>query len=91
MNTEQHEILALQAVGFILQDDALRDRFIALSGIGVDDLRSNLAEPATLANVLEFLVSNEPDLIAAAEALSCKPEVLVQSWRALGGGAGQEW
>ena len=91
MSSEQYEVIALQAVGFILQQDALRDRFMALSGVEVDELRSSLQEPGTLASILEFLINNEADLIATAEELDIKPEEIVRAWRALGGGEGQEW
>ncbi|MBO6503229.1 MAG: DUF3572 domain-containing protein [Kordiimonadaceae bacterium] len=91
MSTDHNEIIALQAVGYILQQDTLRDRFMALSGVDVDDLRSSLGEPSTLASILEFLINNEPDLLDTADALDVKPEAIVAAWRALGGGEGQEW
>ena len=64
---------------------------MALSGVDVDDLRGSLGDASTLASVLEFLINNEPDLIDTADALEVKPETIVKSWRALGGGQGQEW
>ncbi len=91
MSIDQEEIIALQAVGYILQQDTLRDRFMALSGVDVDELRRSLGEQGTLASVLEFLINNEPDLIDTADALDIKPERIVAAWRALGGGKGQEW
>lgn len=91
MPDQNYEIIALKALGYIVSEDALRDRFVALSGLDPDALRAALDQPGTLASILEFLISHEPDLIATADALECGPETLVKAWRALGGGEGQEW
>ena len=42
-------------------------------------LRDSLDDPSTMAGVLEFLCSHEPDLVAAAEALEVSPETLVRA------------
>ncbi len=91
MHTETSDVIALKAFGFIMEDDTLRERFLALTGLDVESLRDSLSEPTTLASVLEFLISHEPDLIDAAKAQQLAPETLVTAWRDLGGGAGQEW
>lgn len=91
MTEHTNEVIALEALGYIMGEDALRDRFVALTGLDANILRSSLDQPGTLASILEFLVSHEPDLIAAAEAQDQSPETLVKAWRSLGGGAGQEW
>jgi len=83
--------LALGAVTHILSDDTLRERFIALSGLAPDELRTNIQSRELLTNALEFLVMHEPDLIDCATALEEEPKNLVAAWRSLGGGAGQEW
>lgn len=83
--------IAYKATGFVVSEDSLRDRFLTLSGLSPDEIRSNLTSTDFQASILEFLISHEPDLISCAEALTEKPETLVQAWRALGGGVGQEW
>jgi hypothetical protein len=47
-------------------------------------LRDSLEDPATMAGVLEFLCSHEPDLVAAADALEVSPETLVHALKRLG-------
>ena len=91
MTPEAAQTIALQAAAFIFAEDALRDRFIALSGTGADDIRARIQEPGFLASLLEFLMGHEPDLLAFAGAAGEKPEVVVNAWRTLGGGSGQEW
>lgn len=91
MTIETHEIVAIRALSFVLEQDSLRDRFLAMSGVDAAQLKDMLSDHAALASVLEFLISHEPDLIDAAENQSVKPEDIVRAWRALGGGEGQEW
>jgi Protein of unknown function (DUF3572) len=82
---------AHSAVSFILADDPLRERFLALSGLAPDELHGRIEDTDFLASVLEFLISHDPDLIAFAQAHNFKPENVVAAWRQLGGGVGQEW
>ena len=91
MTPDFAEAVALQAAAFIFSEDALRDRYIALSGTGVDDIRARLQDRDFLASLLEFLMGHEPDLVAFAAQAGERPEAVVMAWRALGGGAGQEW
>lgn len=85
--------VALMALSWILQDEVLTDRFIALTGLFPDDLRGSLAEPATQGAILDFLVANDGDLLAAADGLALKPERIVAARDSLAGtdGRGQEW
>jgi len=81
----------LAAVTFIIGDDAIRERFLALSGLSPQEIRGNIQDSDFLSSVLEFLVSHEPDLVAFSEITHEKPETIVKAWRTLGGGIGQEW
>ena len=91
MQLDAAQTLALGALSFILNEDSLRDRFLALSGMTAEDMRVHINESDFLASVLDFLVNHEPDLIAYAEQSGEKPEQIVTAWRRLGGGVGQEW
>lgn len=61
----------------MLGDEARADRLLALTGMGADDLRAGLSDPAVLGAVLDFLGSHEPDLVAAAAALEIEPAELM--------------
>lgn len=65
--------LALQALGWVLSDAPRAERFLSLTGLTPEELRSGLGDPAVLGSVLEFLCGHEADLIAAADALSVAP------------------
>ena len=68
----------------MLADQGRAERFLSLTGLTPDVLRASLGEPATMAAVLEFLCSHEPDLLAAADALEVTPEVLARARERLG-------
>ncbi|TNE63290.1 MAG: DUF3572 family protein [Alphaproteobacteria bacterium] len=91
MNSEHAQSVALSAVAFILSEDALRDRFLGLTGLDGAELRNRLSDKDFLASVLEFILGHEPDVLAFAAHAGEKPEAVQAAWRTLGGGVGQEW
>lgn len=60
----------------MLGDGDRAERFLALTGLTPDELRSGLGDPVVQGAVLEFLCGHEADLIAAAEALGMSPAAL---------------
>lgn len=60
----------------MLGDGDRAERFLALTGLTPDHLRSSLGEIGTLTAVLDFLCAYETDLVAAADALGVPPEEL---------------
>jgi hypothetical protein len=91
MHQDTAQAIAFSAISYIIGEDHLRDRFMALTGLDTSSLRARLVEPDFQASILEFLLGHEPDLISFAEHITEKPENVVHAWRALGGGEGQEW
>ncbi|MBN8845523.1 MAG: DUF3572 domain-containing protein [Sphingomonadales bacterium] len=77
--------LALHALGWILGDEPRAERLLGMTGLDPASLRSSLDDRATLAAILSFLASHEPDLMACAEALDIKPEDLAAAARRLEG------
>ncbi|WP_298305934.1 DUF3572 domain-containing protein [uncultured Erythrobacter sp.] len=73
--------LALAALGWILQDTERAERYLELTGLDPDSLRTGLDNPAVLGSVLDFLANHEPDLIRASEALAVTPEELIATRR----------
>ncbi|MEO9599117.1 DUF3572 domain-containing protein [Parasphingorhabdus sp.] len=70
------EIIALQALGWVLQDQDRAERLLAVTGLDPRELRSGLEDPAMLAALIGFLANHEPDLIACAEAIGIAPATL---------------
>jgi hypothetical protein len=75
--------LALAALAATLGNQRRAQRFLDLTGIGTDELRARAGDREILAALLRFLEAHEPDLMAVAEALGCKPEDLVEARREL--------
>ncbi|MBX7494168.1 DUF3572 domain-containing protein [Qipengyuania sp. 1NDW9] len=75
--------MALEALGWALTEERRAERLLSLTGLTPERLRHGITERAVQAAVLEFLAGHEPDLIAAADALNTRPEVLVAAAREL--------
>jgi hypothetical protein len=84
-STNDAETLALSALAATLTDERRARRFLDLSGIDTEDLRSRAADPAVLAALLRFLEAHEPDLIDVAAAIGAKPADLVAAREELEG------
>ena len=77
------EVIALNALAFVVADAPLRGRFLELSGIAPGQLRQSLDAPETQAALLAFLAAHEPDMIACAKALDLSPERLATALNVL--------
>ena len=73
MARDEADSVAVQALGFIAADRPLLDRFLAVTGINVADLRAAAATPGFLAGVLDFVLAHEPTLMAFAANQSLDP------------------
>lgn len=84
-NSEQAFIYALQALQYVVGDEELLDQFIAMSGLGLDDLHARAGEPETLAAVMDFILFQDETVIAVASAISVRPEEMLSIRNALPG------
>lgn len=73
------DTLALNALAAVIADEALRERFLSLTGYDVPTLRARAGEADVLRAVIEFLSSHEPDLIKVAAQLDVKPDTLARA------------
>lgn len=76
-------MLALRALVWTLAEPSRAQRLLDVTGLSPADLKASAGAPATLSALLGFLENHEPDLIACAEEIGVKPEVLVSAHRAL--------
>ena len=75
--TNDAEALALAALAATLTDERRAARFLELTGLSPDGIRSRLNERSLLAATLAFLENHEPDLLDVAQAIDCKPAALI--------------
>lgn len=74
-----NETLALNALAAVIADEALRDRFLTLTGYDVPTLRARAGEADVLHAVIDFLTAHEPDLLRVAGLLDVKPDMLARA------------
>jgi hypothetical protein len=77
--------LAVSALAFIAADPDRLNRFLSLTGLGPDNLRTAAADPAFLGSVLDYLVSDEELMLAFAADARVKPEAIARAHAALCG------
>ncbi len=77
--TNDAEALALSAMAATLTDERRAQRFLDLTGLDVNELRSRAVagDRSLLGATIAFLESHEPDLVAVAEAIGSTPAELV--------------
>ncbi|HEX8413510.1 MAG TPA: DUF3572 family protein [Sphingomicrobium sp.] len=75
--------LALAALAATLTDERRAQRFLDMTGIGTDELRSRAGERSLLAGLLIFLEAHEPDLLSVSDQIGVQPEQLVRAREAL--------
>jgi hypothetical protein len=70
------EAVAAQGLAFLAQEPARLSRFLALTGLGPDDVRARMGAPELLTAVLEHLAGDETLLLVFAAGLSVAPETI---------------
>ena len=83
MGRDQAENVAISALGFIAGRPDDLGRFLALSGIEPAGLRQAASDPAFLGGLLEFVVSDEPLLLALAGEIGVEPATVPAALHAL--------
>jgi hypothetical protein len=79
------EMLAIQALQFIAGHPEELGRFLALSGIGPDQIRTAARDPQFLVGVLDFLLGDEPFLLSFAASSDTPAGAIGDARRLLGG------
>ena len=77
--TNDAEALALAALAATLTDERRAERFLSLTGLSPDGIRSRLGDSSLLAACIAFLEAHEPDLIAVSEDIGVKPAELLRA------------
>lgn len=75
--------LAADVLGWLVADEDRLFRFVAASGLEPGTLRESARDPGFLGAVLDHVMSDEPSLLACAEALGVKPERIASAWHRL--------
>jgi uncharacterized protein DUF3572 len=91
VNQEQAETLALEALQFIVSDDAIMSALSAQTGMGPEDLRQSASDPVVLGALLDFLLDDERRTVSFCEAFGIDPELPGRARLALPGATAGIW
>ncbi|MGH6846508.1 MAG: DUF3572 domain-containing protein [Methylocella sp.] len=73
------ESIAIEGLTFLAGNPGRLDRFLALSGLGLDNLRAAAGEPQFLAAILDHLASDERLLLAFAANTGHAPATIAKA------------
>jgi hypothetical protein len=85
LNKEAAESIAVGALGFLASDPERLDRFLALTGLGPENLRAAAGEPGFFGQVLDHVMSDESLLMAFAANQGEAPETVAAAHGLLSG------
>jgi Protein of unknown function (DUF3572) len=90
MDVDSAETIALSALAFLAEDPPRLGRFLALTGVGPDELRTNARAPRILAAVLNHLLQDESLLLVFAATNGIAPELIAPAQAVLEEEAGAD-
>jgi hypothetical protein len=68
MAPEQAQVIALQALGWLVGQEPICDAFLGASGASVDDLRARAVEADFQAAILDFITMDDAWVMAFCDA-----------------------
>jgi hypothetical protein len=84
-STEEAEVAAIQALGFLVAEPERISRFMDLAGLDPASIRASARDPAFLGAVLDHLLGDESLLLIFAEEQDLRPERIAALRRKLPG------
>jgi hypothetical protein len=88
ISQETAEQIAIAALGFIASEPERLDRFLSITGLGPDSLRTAASEPGFLGQVLSHLAEDESLLLAFAANVGKSPASIAAAYQKLNRPAG---
>jgi hypothetical protein len=86
-SSEDAEVIALKVLHFLASEPERLERFMDLSGLSLDTIRTSAADPAFLGGIIDYILADQSLLLIFAEENGLKPESLAQIRRKLPGAA----
>lgn len=87
---ETAEETAIAVLAWLAVEPDLMARFLSLSGLTSDGLRSASREPGFFAGLLGFLMNHEPTLLRFCQSTGHKPESVASAYRVLAADEGYD-
>ena len=91
MSPEAAETIALNALGWLVQNDEILPLFLGSTGSAESDLKTRLGDPAFLASVLEFLTMDDAWVVAFCDTVNLAYDDPLKARYALPGAEPVNW
>ncbi|MGJ8621610.1 MAG: DUF3572 domain-containing protein [Yoonia sp.] len=91
MQPEQAEIIALQALGWLVGNEELCPVFLGASGGAAEDIHARATDPAFQASVLEFITMDDAWVIAFCDTVGLAYDQPLRARYALPGAEQVSW
>jgi hypothetical protein len=88
---ESAEMIALQALGWLVGNEELLPVFLGATGASVNDLAASAKQPAFLGSVLDFLVMDDAWVVAFCDAANLPYQAPMEARAGLPGGEQMNW
>lgn len=91
MNEEAAQVLALQALAWLVGNDDLVGVFLGATGAAADDLRAQTGDRAFQISVLEFLTMDDAWVMSFCDTSDHAYDAPLMARNVLAGEAGRHW
>ncbi len=91
MDRIQSEIIAIKSIEWLASEEYELRGFLRITGMSIENLRSQFSDPDVLASALDHVLSSEKRLLEFCEAARIAPGAPLQARRFLPGGNAPEW
>ena len=90
-NKEYAEVKALEALSWLSKNPKRLADFLHLNGASISDIFERSKDPEFLVFIIEYCLSSDEIAIECSDALSIKPEELMEILSLLPGGDSYNW
>lgn len=91
LSQDAAETLALQALGWLVNNDELMPVFLGATGASVEDIKGQAGDPAFLASVLEFLTMDDAWVVGFCDTVGEDYMAPMMARQVLLGESGRHW
>lgn len=91
LSPELSETVALEALGWLVRNEALLPVFLGSSGASLADVKAGAGEASFQASVLDFVLMDDAWVTECAAAIDRAPEMLMRARACLPGAEQVNW
>ena len=85
MSEQKAREIAISGLSYIAANEDETERFLALTGLTIDEMRNAASNPGFCLGVLDFFMGFEPALLKFAESIDHDPQDIVDARTILAG------